>query len=164
MLDPIKPKAPTTKSRLRPFITLSPDDSPVNVGNKPKAKFPPKGPMLLTTKGQVVLINIRPKLPASPEQPLPPPSKRDLVAIPVREATDLSFAVKLDLPETSNLFYGTETRRQTFIREQLYSILTVLGLSHNYHNNGEIEQTSFVEALETKGYEVEIELKENASF
>ena len=120
--------------------------------------------MLLTTKGQVVLINIRPKLPISPDQPLPPPNKRDLVAIPIRESMDLSFAVKLDLPETGNLFYGTETRRQTFIREQLYSILTVLGLGHNYHSNGEIELTSFVETLETKGFEVNIELKEDASF
>lgn len=141
---------------------MVPDDGPTKIGNKPKSNIygPPK---LLTTKGQVVLINIKPKLPANPEQTLPSPSKRDLVSIPIREHKSLSFAVKLDLPKTNNPFYDTETHRQSFIREQLYSILSVLGITHHYHKHGDIELTTFIETLETKGYDVELELKENGN-
>lgn len=154
-------KKPTTTKSTHDLSSLIEQEDRVAVGNKPKPKAQHKGHKLLTAKGQVVLIYIRPKHLANPLQTLAPPSKRDLAAIPIREQKSLSFAVKLDLPETSNPFYGTETHRQSFIREQLYYILSVLGITHHYHKQGDIYLTTFVETLETKGFDVELELKEN---
>ena len=66
MMDPIKLKTKNQKNR--PLL-VEPDDH-VTIGNKPKSKIYSKGPKLLTKQNQVVLINLKPKIPANPDQPL----------------------------------------------------------------------------------------------
>lgn len=158
MMDPVKLKTKNQKNR--PLL-VEPDDH-VTIGNKPKSKIYSKGPKLLTKQNQVVLINLKPKIPANPDQPLDNPKKSDLRVIPVREDRCLSFEIRLQLPENSNPFYNTETHRQSYIKEQLYSVIQDLGFSHNYHKHGELDFETFVEELENKGYDVEIMMPELA--
>lgn len=118
-------------------------NSVVAVGNKPKNEIFTKGKRLLTTKGQIITINLRPTIPYSNE------GKK--AHIPIRE-----YKVKLDLPENPNPFYNTEKHRQKYIEDQLKQINESVGLTYW----GDVVFEEWVDLLENNGWNVGISVNE----
>lgn len=162
MLPPNKPK-PKNRSFVKKPTTFfnGPDDmSPVNVGNKPKPKVTFKPKRLLTDKGLVMKLNLRPTVPSTPPNKPYVIRVRDFLENKRPEVTKrpCSFTVKLDVPEHPNPFYATEKHRKSYIEEQLRTILTSLGLTYY----GDIIFEEWVSLLEQDGWTVDLELQEAA--
>lgn len=154
----LPPKKPTIKTPSNPFLGLD-DQSPVNIGNKPKPKMDWKNKKLLTAKGLVIHLNLRPSIPKNPDQPTPEPNRAKLFAIPIREQRrSYSYTLKLDLPEQENPFYATEKHRQAYIEEQLRTILTYLGLTYY----GDIIFEEWIDLVEKNGWSIDLSLEEAA--
>lgn len=150
----IKPKAPTLSFNLS-------SDSPVTIGNKPKPKFKNDGKKLLTAKGLVVHLNLRPSINTHNGLTSSDKPKAKLYAIPIRENNNKhhNFIINLDLPEQENPFYETEARRQTFIQEQLKDITEAIGLTFFNH----IDFEEWVSLIEQHGWTVDVSLESKQS-
>ena len=157
--NPVLP--PKAKLKAPSFTFNLSNDSPVTVGNKPKPKFKTDGKKLLTAKGLVVHLNLRPSINTHNGLTTSDKPKAKLYAIPIREHSkqNHNFIIKLDLPEQENPFYETEARRQTFIQEQLKDITEAIGLTFFNH----IDFEEWISLVEEHGWTVYVSLESKQS-